>query len=102
MFKRPWIILRRQLNGKYTAVSLSAEPAAFDPLKPLKSLHWPNGVYVYLDRPAQVALATCSDDGADLFLANGGFSDKQFEMLSYLSNSRILADSRPYLTPPQA
>jgi hypothetical protein len=100
LFQRPWVCLRRNLNGKYTASRLSVEPRDFDPLKPLKTLHWPDGVYVYLDRPVHLELLHCGADATDLFIANGGFSERQFELLSYLTNAKVSADSRPFLVPP--
>jgi hypothetical protein len=99
-FQRPWVSLRRNLNGKYTASRLSVEPREFDPLKPLKMLHWPDGVYVYLDRPVHLELLHCGAEANDLFIVNGGFSEKQFELLSYLTNAKVTSDSRPFLTPP--
>jgi NB-ARC domain len=100
LFRRPWAYLHRNLSGKYRVTALT-ENDAFDYLKsaPAKHTTLSNGVYVMIGEPVKVELAESSADLVDFYLANGGFTDLRFEMLSYLSGSTIAADSKPYLTP---
>ncbi|HUZ45275.1 MAG TPA: NB-ARC domain-containing protein [Terriglobia bacterium] len=101
VFRRPWAYLHRNLSGKYRVTPLSSPADHFNSLKQAgatgKALA--NGVYVFFDQPSRVELVESGVDALDFYIANGGFTDRQFEMLSYATGSTIFADSTPYLTP---
>ena len=100
IFSRQWAHLHRNLTGKYRVTALSDSDSLFDYLRKSKSEVWVNGVYVFLDSPSQVALAI-SDVGAnDFFLANGGYTQKRHEYLSYVTGGTLYQDSTPYHEPP--
>jgi hypothetical protein len=101
LFKRQWAYLHRNLSGKYRVTRLSDSCDQFEPLKQAgaKGTSVVNGVYVYFDGPSRVELADSTVDAADFYLANGGFTDKKYELLSYISGSTIYADSGAYMAP---
>ena len=99
IFSRQWAYLHRNLSGKYRVTALSDSDSYFDYLKKSKSESWVNGVYVFLYSPCHVALAF-SDVGAnDFFLANGGYTQKRHEYISYVTGGTLYQDSTPYHVP---
>ncbi len=99
LFKREWAYLHRNLSGKYRVTRLSETADAFDSLKQATAVHLPNGVYVHLGRPVRVELAQSDADASDFYLANGGFNEKRFEMLSYATGNTTSVDATPYMRP---
>lgn len=99
LFKREWAYLHRNLSGKYRITSLSKTTVAFDPLKQNTNARLPDGVYLHLGQPVRIELAQSDADISDFYLANGGFNEKRFEMLSYITGSTTFADAAPYLSP---
>ena len=51
-----WTYLHRNLSGKYRVTPLGGQGTSFEYLKKTTNESWPNGVYVFLDRPARVDL----------------------------------------------
>ena len=100
LIRRPWAFLYRNLSGKYRVTPLTNDTAAFDFLKSDPTYSLPNGVYVYYGGPKLVHLITSDPDISDYFLPNGGFNDKRFDLLSYVTDNRQTADSSPFLIPP--
>jgi len=102
LFKREWGYVRRNLSGKYRVTLLSETGTRFDSLKQSsgRAVSLVDGVYISLDQPRRVELIETTVDANDFFLANGGFTDKRFEMLSYISGAVLHKDSAPYLVPP--
>ena len=99
IFSRQWAYLHRNLSGKYRVTALTASDTDFDYLKKSKSESRVNGVYVFFDSPCHVALAF-SDVGAnDFFLANGGYTQKRHEYISYVTGGTLYQDSTPYHEP---
>jgi len=101
LFKRPWAHLRRNQSGSYRVIRLGGDISVFDHLKKVKTENLADGAYVHLDGPTCVPLLLADPETDDYLLPNGGFSERQFEMLSYLTGKRALADSQPYLIPAQ-
>jgi hypothetical protein len=101
IFKQPWAYLHRNLSGKYRVVALAPGDevfAAYKQASPPEPL--PNGVYIYWGRPVRLALAEADATGGDLFFPNGGFTEKRFELVSYISGEKREGDSKQYLRPP--
>ena len=100
LFRRPWVYLYRNLSGKYRVSDIGSKSNQFDYLKREATHTFDNGVYIYFDMPRQVPLIESNPELTDFFLPNGGFSDKRFELLSYLTDDKQTASSKPFLTPP--
>lgn len=99
LFQRDWAYLHRNLSGKYRVTRLTDTAASFDTFRQAANEHLPNGVYIALDRPIRIELADSDVDASDFYLANGGFTEKRYEMLSYVTGRTALADSAHYLSP---
>jgi hypothetical protein len=99
LFKHPWAYLHRNLSSKYRVTPLSDETSAFDYLKSNRTVNLPNGVYVHLGQHVRVDLIDSDVDGSDFFLPNGGFNQKRFLMLSYVTGKTTETAAGPYMTP---
>ena len=99
LFRRQWAYLHRNLSGKYRVTRLTDDASLFSPLQSTRDQTLTDGVYVYFDRPAFVELIKSNVDASDFLLANGGFTDKRFELLSYTSGNKAEGDSTRYLAP---
>ncbi len=100
LFQRPWAYLYRNLNGKYRVTKFTQPGTEFDVFKskaPPSSLQ--DGAYVYFDRPMQVELMYSNIDATDFLFPNGGFSDKKFELMSYITGNKTDGDATPYIAP---
>lgn len=100
LFKRPWAYLYRNLSGKYRVTKFTQPATEFDTFKTRTGMaSFQDGVYVYFDQPMRVDLMSSNIDATDFLFPNGGFSDKKFELLSYITNNKTDAESAPYLAP---
>lgn len=101
LFKRPWVYLYRNLSGKYRVTKFTQPSSEFDALKTSQSMNigLQEGVYVYFDQPRKVNLMYSSVEALDFFFPNGAFTDKTYEIISYITNNKSHADSTPYLAP---
>ena len=100
LFKRQWVYLYRNLSGKYRVTPLTIDTSRFDYLRTESTHSLDNGVYVHFNSPKIVPLVVSDPDLSDFFFPNGGFSDKNFELLSYLTDNREAGDSSSFLIPP--
>jgi hypothetical protein len=102
IFERPWAYLHQNLSGKYRVSRIAGDPAAFQQLKSSAGSkhHLANGVYVLITEPLRVDLLETDVDLHDFYLANGGFTGKKFELLSYITGDRLEGDATPFLAPP--
>ena len=98
-FKRSFAYVHRNLSGKYRVVGLSDSIENFEQLKKNNSFNLADGVYVYLNGFERIELIYSDVDISDFYLPNGGFTKKQFEILSYISGQTRTVDSSPYLSP---
>lgn len=72
----------------------------FDYLKSTTKYNYTNGVYIFLDgHPRKVDLLDTNVDLLDFFVSNGGFTEKRFELLSYITGDIKHGDSAPFLLP---
>lgn len=100
LFKRPWAHLHRNWSGKYRITKLTNFGSELDYLKtgsPRTSLN--EGIYIFCELPIFVELFATDSDVTDFYLPNGSFTQNNFEMLSYITNNKLLRDSTPYLLP---
>ena len=99
LFKREWAYIHRNLSGKYRITQLSSTTPNFDKLKSQTNETLPDGVYFFAGKYIYVELAFSDLDGTDFFVSNGGFTEKKYEVLSYISGETKLYDSGPYTRP---
>ncbi len=101
LFQRPWAFLYRNLSGKYRVTKISQPSSEFDEYKRGHFTHAvsSDGVYVWFEQPAKVALMFSSVDAIDFWYPNGKFTERKFETISYITSSRCDEDSTPYLKP---
>ncbi len=99
LFGRPWAFLHRNLSGKYRVAYCGASSRAFDDLRSKTSTSLPNGIYVEFDRLRLVEMLRSDGELSDFHCPNGGFNDKRFEVVSYITGSAASADAAPYLVP---
>jgi len=100
LFKRSWAHLHHNLSGKYRVSAISESAPDFDFLKQSRAHQLADGVYIFIAGPRRIDLMQATQELQDFFYANGGFSSKTFEMLSYYTDNKVSGDSTPYLTPP--
>src|SRR5207244_204638 len=67
LFHRPWAYLHQNLSGRYRVTALSEASTVFDVLKTGSPPSMPDGVYVFFDRPVQIAGMESSVDAVDFF-----------------------------------
>jgi hypothetical protein len=99
LWRRPWAYLYRNLSKKYRVTRLTEAPGPFDYLRSDGTPNLDNGVYIHFDSHARTELVFSDADASDFFFPNGGFSEKRFELISYISDSRLQCDAGPYLAP---
>ena len=102
LFERQWVFLYRNLSGKYRVTRITDDSSAFDYLRTESTHSLPNGVYVHFDSHKLLPLLSSDPELNDFFLPNGGFRDKRYEVLSYITDDRKAEDSSPYLNPPHS
>lgn len=108
LFKRPWAYLHRNLSGKYRVIKWTEAAKLLEPLKSIRTISIDNGVYICLspefkgdntDNIVKVELIASDVDANDFYFPNGGFDDKKYELISYVSGNKQLAQAKPYLSP---
>jgi len=99
LFRRPWAYLHRNLSKKYRVTRLTSTTEPFDYLRSNGTPSLENGVYLQFDSHARLELIYSDPDASDFFLPNGGFTDKKFELISYITDHKLSGDSGPYLAP---
>jgi hypothetical protein len=99
LFSSPWAYIRRNLTNKYRVCPLFPDDSPFAHLKSQRDLNYEDGVYISMDSLRLVRLMHTNQDLADFFVANGGFTDKHYDALSYVSGERQHVPSAHYLHP---
>jgi len=102
MFSLPWAFVKRNLSEKYRVSSLSriALPESLTRLRTNPDTGWEDGVYIALGAPARVELAASDPDITNFFLPNGRFTNRGYEMLSYITGEHILGEADRFSRPP--
>jgi len=100
LFKRASAYLHRNLSGKYRVSVISGEPSFFEHLKRESTHVLQNGIYVYWDSHRIVTLAESDPDLSDFYFANGSFSGKKYELLSYSTDNKKYGDAQMFSLPP--
>jgi hypothetical protein len=99
LFARPWAYAHRSLSGKYRFTPLSSAVGTFEGLD-LSNASLTDGVYWYVGEPLLVPLLQSTPEAFDFFYANGAFSERRFEFISYITGTTTEGDATPYLDPP--
>ena len=59
-----------------------------------------DGVYLWIDGPLYVPLLHSTPEAFDFFYPNGAFSERRFELLSYITGTTTDGEATQYLDPP--
>lgn len=102
LFRSPWAYIRRKLSGKYRVCPLCDDDAPFRHLRTEKALRYNDGVHIAFDVLHQCRLVYSDSDVSDIFVANGGFTQQKYEVLSYVTGETQYQSSAPFLTPPDS
>jgi hypothetical protein len=102
LFTRPWAYLYQNLSGKYRVSGIGGDQEVFQFLKSSagQKLNLTPGVFIFFEQPSRVDLVESDVDLRDFYLANGGFSGKKIEYLSYITGSTVEIDATPFVAPP--
>lgn len=95
----PTAYLKKNINGKFRVTTISTLNDHMELLKRNDQFHYEEGVYIYLDKMIKIPLLKSDPDLSDFYLANGNFTTKKYEMLSYLTDDIIYGNSEEYLVP---
>jgi tetratricopeptide (TPR) repeat protein len=95
-----WAFLYRNLSGRYKVRAISNSAARFQYLSKDGNASHDNGVYIFLNKPIKVELLNSNSDITDFYFPNGGFNNKRYEMLSYITGSKDYQEATTHLTPP--
>lgn len=97
---RPWVYLHQNLSGKYRVSEISGDCSPFDRYKSATGANLPNGIYVFIAEPVRVDLIESSPELRDFFFANGGYTEKKYDCISYFTGATFDGDSEKFKTPP--
>lgn len=99
LFKRSWAHLHRNLSGKYRVTPVGHDCIEFNHLKQAQDAQWQDGLYIYVGGLRRIPLVRTDPELHDFFIANGGFNDRRYELLSYVTGNKFEGDASIYLTP---
>lgn len=101
LFKREWVYLYQNLSGKYRVTNLNLTTKGFDRLKSdLTPDHkYTNGIYVNFDERTNIELIFSTPEADDFYFPNGNFRLNSYELISYITDTRVEGESKKYLTP---
>jgi hypothetical protein len=100
VLRRPCAFLHRNISGKYRISSIAGNDNCFDELRKNTNYSYQNGVYIHWGIPKLIPLIESDPDLTDFYFANGSFSGKKFELLSYSTNNKRNGDAASFSTPP--
>lgn len=103
LFELPWAYLHRNLSGRYNVVELGGDKTCFSQLRTAAAEdgeNYPDGIYIWAEKPRLVPLLGSDLDATDFFVPNGKFNGQSYELHSPITDNRRKGDAEPYLTPP--
>ena len=101
LLKCPCAYLRRNLSRKYRVSKISGDISGFEKIKSETSHNLPDGLYIGLSSFHRCALLESDPDLTDLFVPNGGFNSKTYEVLSPITGNTNVISTTPFLKPVQ-
>lgn len=107
LFQRGWAYLSPTLRRKYHITRWTESASSLDFLKTREGMDYtyPEGVYIHFGNNGdpgslrRVDMVFFDPNTKDVFLPNGGFTSKRFEVLCYSTNNKRYEDAIPYLNP---
>lgn len=96
LFGRPVAYVRRNLSGKYRITPVCGDIGCFSVIRDRRSENLVDGMYVQLGACYRLELIESDPDTNDYFFPNGGFTQKRFSALSYLSGIAKDLDASAY------
>ncbi|QQG64756.1 NB-ARC domain-containing protein [Desulfobulbus oligotrophicus] len=100
LFNHDWAHLYRNLSRKYRVSKLLGDCAEFDYLKTTRDHNLQDGVYFNLDTLIEVKLISTKPGIPNIYLPNGNYRDRAYELLSYFSNDIDQGDATSWSKPP--
>ena len=101
LFDLPWAYIHQNLSGKYRVLYWGNQSSNFEELKRRDETRLANGVYIDSGELHHVELVHSNIDGSDIWIANGKFTDRNYEMLSYWTDARHKGSVDLYLRTPE-
>ena len=103
LFKRQWIFVYKMNNGTIKSIKLN-DPTVLNQTEISLDSFTYEGIYIIFDDNKLVYIDLISTDIElnDFFLPNGRFTDKKFEMISYLTGKTAEGDSKYFHSPLEA
>lgn len=95
-----WANLYRNLSGKYKVTDISKNASKFHYLRTDRKPNYENGIYIFLNKPIKIELLHSNSDINDYFFPNGGFNNKRYEVISYITGNKDFLDASTHLLPP--
>lgn len=95
----PAAYLKRNLSGKYRVTEIGVSTDLFDTYKKNSEVSIEDGIYVFINEPKKIPLMLSDPDLTDFYIANGSFSSKKYELLSYFTDDKKYGNSSEYLAP---
>jgi tetratricopeptide (TPR) repeat protein len=107
LFQRGWAYLSPTYKRKYHIIRWTESASSLDFLKTREGMDYtyPEGVYIHFGNNGdpeslrRVDIVFFDPDTKDVFLPNGGFNSKRFEVLCYPTNNVRYENTKPYLYP---
>ncbi|WP_313951507.1 NB-ARC domain-containing protein [Accumulibacter sp.] len=99
LFQRPWAYLHRNISGKYRVSPIAGDCSSLEYLRKEACHSFRDGVYVMWGKPHFVTLARSTPELDDFYFANGNFSARGYELLSYLRDDKLEGDSQEFSAP---
>jgi hypothetical protein len=94
-----WVVLHRNLSGKYRVTAISEDAGSFGYLKSSRDSILSDGVYLWAGMPRAVPLIYTDPDLSDYLLPNGAFNERVFEAISYITDDRHKESATEFLLP---
>ena len=106
LFARPWAYVSQSMSGKYRVVKMTEAAHTLDRLKTIEGRRYQlsQGVYILFAESFEetsirsVDLVSTDIESLDFFMPNGGWNNKRYKALSYISNTEKAIDGKDYQT----
>lgn len=99
IFDIPTVYIKRNFSGKYRITNIGIETDHFDELKKRDRVDIEDGVYIYLGGYRRVRLLLSDPELNDFYIANGNYTSKKYELLSYCTDDKKVGESSEYHLP---
>ena len=94
LFQRAWVYLYRNLSGKYRVTTLGNDVKAIRLFEEGEQrIPTKMEVYIHFGSLKVVPLLVSDPELSDFFLPNGSFTDKNFSLISYVTDDNRGGDS---------